>query len=112
VRSSSSSGLNYIPNNTEFIASGAFNISASYVSSITIPSKVLYIGDNAFYFSSGYTSSTLTVTIKAIEPPVIGSNVFNIGYGRAFSILVPYASVNAYKTAWSSYSNYISGANI
>lgn len=81
--------------------------------SVTIPSSITYIGQGAFNECNGMTY----VMIEAETPPTIsGSIVF---YGLLYSngifkpanypIYVPCHSVNAYKTAWSSYAKRIVG---
>ena len=64
-------------------------------------SKIESIGDNAFYNSN---SNLNTLKIDTVTPPSIGTNAF---YSSLNCILVPRGSVDAYKNAWTGYSNYI-----
>ena len=73
------------------------------LSSITIPSSVTTIENRAF---KGCTSLQ-SITVEATTPPSLGSAVFDST--NNCPILVPAASVNAYKSAsgWSTYSSRI-----
>ena len=74
------------------------------LSSITIPDSVTSIGSSCFVYCSKLTS----VTCKAINPPTLGSGVFNYT-PSTIVIYVPAESVDAYKSAtnWSSYADKI-----
>lgn len=69
-----------------------------------LPASLTYIGDSAF-------ENTLLneVRIFAVEPPLIGENVFDTHEG--FRILVPMQSINNYKASWSEFAEYIVGFN-
>ena len=91
-----------IPNSVTSIAIQAFEHCSS-LQSITIPSSVADIGVNAFYGCSGLTS----ITVNAVTPPTLGNAAF---YNtNNCPIYVPCESVNAYKTAWSTYADRIQG---
>ena len=74
--------------------------------SVTIPNSVISIENQAFYFCTSLTS----VRVEATTPPKLDSNAFN-RCPDLTKILVPSASVNAYKTAsgWSNYASKIRG---
>ena len=82
----------------------SIGVSAFYgctsLTSIEIPSGVTEIGSYVFY---GCTSLT-SVTITAVTPPTIGTDVFT---NAPVTIYVPAESVDAYKTAWSGYASLI-----
>ena len=69
----------------------------THMASITIPLGVTSIGTSAF---SGCTSFT-SIDIKATIPPTLGNNAF--AETNDCPIYVPCDSVNAYKSAWSTY---------
>lgn len=79
-----SSGNNTYSNNTAYLGS-----------------KIESIGDNAFYNSN---ANLTTLKIDTVTPPSIGTNAFSSSLN---CILVPSGSVDAYKNAWTSYSDYI-----
>lgn len=71
------------------------------ITSIILPSSLQSIGKIAFYGCDNLTS----VTVNATTPPTIGERIFygaNVG-----AIYVPAQSVDAYKSAWSSYASLI-----
>jgi uncharacterized repeat protein (TIGR02543 family) len=79
----------------DFALAGCSNLTA-----VTIPASVASIGNEAF------TNLNLAVvTVRATTPPTIGSNVFNKAV--PLKIYVPAGSVDAYKTSWSGYKDYI-----
>ena len=90
-----------IPNGVTSIGYGAF-IDCFNLTSVTIPSSVTSISTEAFYRCSGLTS----ITCEATTPPTLGNRVFD--YTNDCPIYVPCGSVNAYKSAWSSYADRIS----
>ena len=94
-----------IPNTVTTIGNSAFRDCAS-LTEISLPNSISHINDYAYY----NTDNTYTnITCMAINPPVLGNNVF--GQRRIEVIFVNLASVEAYKTAdgWSQYSDVIVG---
>ena len=70
------------------------------LTAITIPNSVTSIGYSAFSGCSGLTS----VTIKAETPPTLDEDLENCFDNRYLtSIIVPCGTLDAYKSAWSSY---------
>lgn len=67
-----------------------------------LPASLTYIGNSAF-------EDTLLneVRIFAVEPPVLGENVFDTH--EDFRILVPMQSIEAYKSNWSEYQEFLIG---
>ena len=94
-----------IPNTVTSIGNGTFE-SCNKLSTIVIGSGITNIGNAAFGKSTGATP-TDTITVLATTPPTIVGNTFN-GTNDC-PILVPAASVNAYKAAegWSTYASRI-----
>ena len=84
---------------TEIPVSFAYNCHS--LQSIEIPSGITSIGVGAFYNCSGLTS----ITVNATTPPTLGSTAFD--NTNNCPIYVPCQSVNAYKTAWSTYEDRI-----
>lgn len=72
------------------------------LTSVTIPDSVTYIGYGAF--SNCY--SLTSVTCLATTPPTLGSTDVFVNTNNC-PIYVPSESVEAYKTAWSSYADRI-----
>ena len=89
-----------IPCSVMRIGESAFGICSS-LTSIEIPNSVTYIGQNAFASCTALES----ITIYATSPPSIGSNAFTST--NNCPIYVPASSVDAYKSAWSAYSDRI-----
>lgn len=75
--------------------------SCSSLASVTIPSSVTVIGQSAFY----NCSSLASVTVNATTPPSLDEMAFE--ETNDCPIYVPADSVDAYKTAWSTYADRI-----
>ena len=73
--------------------------------SISMPSTVTSIGERAFR-----NCTATTIIFNSSTPPTLSTDVFT-GTSASLQILVPSASVDAYKTAsgWSVYANQITG---
>ena len=83
------------------IGSSAF-YGCSSLSSIIIPENVTSIGSDAFRCCYELAS----VICQPVVPPTLGSSAFSSNKsGRIIS--VPEASVDAYKSSWSSYASYV-----
>ena len=83
----------------ELIAQNAFGYCKN--ASITIPSTVQTIVGGAF------GSHTKNITCLATTPPTLSETSGNIAFPGAEHIYVPAASVNAYKAAWTEYTDMI-----
>lgn len=92
-----------IPNTVTGISQNAF-YGCGFTGRLTIPSSVTSISYNAFYGCCDIEEIVMLNTI----PPSLGSNVF-CTTSPDFTIYVPNASLNAYKTAnrWRDYEPYI-----
>jgi len=88
-----------IPNSVTSIGDSAF-ARCTGLTSIDIPDSVTSIGDGAFGGCTGLTS----ITCNATTPPTLESQVFD---GSTCPIYVPCQSLEAYKTAWSTYASRI-----
>lgn len=101
----------------------AFN-NCSSLTNINIPNGVTSISDSTFYNCSSLTnviitnsvtgisnyafegcSSLISITVEAITPPILGDGAF--GNTNDCPIYVPAASVDTYKTTWSTYADRI-----
>ena len=89
--------------NLRIINSHAFSSGNNTYSNNTayLGSKIESIGDNAF---NNQNSNLNTLKIDTVIPPSIGTNAFSSSLN---CILVPRGSVDAYKSGWTSYSDYI-----
>ena len=92
-----------IPDNVETIDYNAFTY-CSALTSVKIGTGVTAINDGAFYGCSAMTD----ITIEAVNPPVLGNEVFYSCPALAY-IFVPEESVETYKAAeyWSEYAEKI-----
>ena len=72
------------------------------LSAIEIPNSVISIGGDAFYGCSGLTS----VTCLAINPPSLGSSVFD-NVSKSIPLYAPATGIDAYQTAdqWKEFTN-------
>ncbi|MBO5085740.1 MAG: leucine-rich repeat protein [Paludibacteraceae bacterium] len=111
-----------IPERVTSIGNSAFSYCSS-LTNVVIPEKVTSIGNNAFSGCSSLTNVVIpervksignyalsdckTVYFKGIDPPTLGSGVFNANV----TIYVPMDYVGVYKNAsgWSSYKDKIVG---
>ena len=88
-----------IPTNVTSIGDNAFSGCTGLIS-VTIPASVTSIGVGAFIFCGQLTS----VLVNATTPPTLGDYAFDSNAsGR--KIYVPTASVESYKSDWSTYRN-------
>ena len=89
------------------IAPGISSISAyvfqncTHLTALTLPDTVTYINNTVIKGCSSLTS----FTVLATTPPRL--NTYGLGLPSGTTIYVPYDSVDAYKTAWSSYADRI-----
>jgi hypothetical protein len=93
-----------IPNTVTSIGSQAFYLNK--MSSIIIGSGVTFIGLGAFE----QNENNLTIEyaqINAVVPPTIEDGSSSYTFNGSYPIYVPYASVDAYKTAWPNYASRI-----
>lgn len=90
------------------IGDNAFNGCTS-IGYIYLPTTITSIGSSAF----ANCTSLISIVCYATTPPSIASNTFS-NVDSEFIIIVPYASVDLYKSAsgWSTYSNRIEGRNL
>ena len=98
-----------IPEGYTNIDSWAFS-GCGNLSIVNLPSTINSIGYRAFY---DHNSNLKSVYIKAIMPPNISDrnpkDTFAISLREDLCIFVPRASVDAYKSKWSDYKDYIQG---
>ena len=82
---------------------GMYSFAYNSITSATIGTGITSIGELAFTNSTNLTS----VTIKALDPPTLGSNAFSIDVYHP--IYVPASAVATYKaaTGWSEYASRI-----
>lgn len=91
----------YMPEGVNTIAWSCFR-GCTRLPSITLPSTIRSLSNYAF----NGCSSLASMTVLATTPPTLGTNALP-GTSTLQAIYVPYDSVNAYKTAWSSYASQI-----
>ena len=89
-----------IPNSVTTLGYGSFK-SCSELKTVTIGSGVTSIGGEAF----GSCYQLNSITVNAVTPPALGANAFYST--NDCPIYVPCASVDAYKSAWSTYADRI-----
>lgn len=82
---------------------GMYSFAYNSITSATIGTGITSIGELAFTNDVNLTS----VTIKALDPPTLGSNVFSVDVNHP--IYVPASAVATYKaaTGWSEYASRI-----
>ena len=90
-----------LPSTVKHIGGWAF-YGCSKLKEITIPAAVETIDASAFQYSG-----LKTVRCEGTKPAQLGSNVFDLTSYSGFTIYVPAEAVDAYKTAWPSYAQYI-----
>lgn len=90
----------YIPEGVKVIEWSCFR-GCTRLPSITLPSTIITINNYAF----AGCSSLASFTVLATTPPRL--NTYGLGLPPDTTIYVPYDSVDAYKTAWSSYADRI-----
>lgn len=89
-----------IPDSVVTIGGQAFRYCPS-LTSVTIGSSVISIGQSAFV----NCASLQSITIEATTPPTLGNDAFK--NTNNCPIYVPTASVETYKSAWSTYASRI-----
>jgi len=95
-----------VPNRVVSIATNAF-ASCYSLKSVTLPDSITSIGSTAFY----NCLACKNYKIRATTPPTLASTKAFYGIISSCKILVPSASLSAYKTAtnWSTYASYMEG---
>lgn len=115
-----SNGMKTIPSNTfqdcyinrgivfpsalETIGQSAFQ-NNQILTSVRLPSTITNIESYAFQSCKALRS----IYVDAVTPPTIGSYTFD-DIAQDYEIFVPSGSVDAYKTAWSTYADHIKAA--
>ena len=91
-----------IPESVNTIGDFAFNCCAS-LQSLTIPGKVTQLGGQVLYECSNLTE----LTVKAITPPTLDTNYYDIVSDYDIPLYVPSQSVELYKAAptWKNFKN-------
>lgn len=97
-----------IPEGVTAVGANAFG-NIEPLKDITIPSTVTSIGDNAFY-NNGIQDGIQRITVNAMTPPTLGTDVFTAADKNA-AVIVPAAALDAYKAAagWSEFTNLSAG---
>lgn len=95
-----------IPNSVKEISYMAFSYCTS-LRSVTIGTGVTHIGHGAFEASKKDDVKITSMIINATTPPTLDSGEAGTTFYGYYTIYVPAASVNAYKTAWSGYASRI-----
>lgn len=91
----------FIPEGVQTFVNRCFR-DCTNLTSITLPSSTSTINQYAFN-----PSGLQSITVLATTPPRFGSSASNTAFPTTATIYVPAASVDAYKTAWSSYASQI-----
>jgi len=91
----SCSGEYIVPEGIRTIAKDAFGHYVDEPFSVILPPSVTYIGDQAFR----NRGELLSLTCKAIIPPALGDDVFNLHFCVSIPIYVPAESIELYKAA-------------
>ena len=91
-----------IPNSVTSFGDNVFDYCTN-LTSVTIPNNITSIGFSGFYGCS----SLISVTIEATTPPTLRNDNIFVNNATGRKILVPSASVEAYKSAqyWSTYAS-------
>ncbi len=91
------------PNSLTTIGNWAF-ASCESLTSLKIPGSVTSIGNNAF----GICTNLSSITVLALTPPVLGSNVFQ-DVDTSIPVNIPGGTFDAYSSAdvWSEFTNFI-----
>jgi len=89
------SGEYIVPEGIRIIAKDAFRHYVDEPFSVVLPQSVTYIGDQAFNNHEELTS----LTCKAVIPPAMGDDVFNLHFCASIPVYVPAGSMELYKTA-------------
>ncbi len=110
-------GLDYV--------GGSWFVNCTNLNAIELPSTIKHIGGWAFYGCSSLKEITLPAAVETIDacafqysglktvrcegttPARLDYNVFDLSNYDGFVIYVPTEAVDAYKTAWPSYAQYI-----
>lgn len=97
-----------IPEGVTAVGANAFG-NIEPLKDITIPSTMTSIGDKAFY-NNGIQDGIQRITVNAMTPPTLGTDVFTAADKNA-AVIVPAAALGAYKAApgWSEFTNLSAG---
>lgn len=95
-----------IPNSVTDIGHSAFSYCPA-LTGVTIGSGVTHIGHGAFEASKKEDVKIISMIINATTPPTLDSGEAGTTFYGYYTIYVPAASVNAYKSAWSQYASRI-----
>ena len=95
-----------IPNSVTDIQYAAFSYCPN-LTGVTIGTGVTHIGHGAFETSQIEDVKIASMVINATTPPTLDNGEAGKTFYGYYTIYVPAASVNAYKTAWSGYASRI-----